>query len=514
VVVTTAAEQKINISADVASKLPVDAAVKGGYDVELSSRGAMFSRYSLTGYDDPFWKKADGSAATVDLAHARHDGAAAMALRSRGGDVGLLPAADYTVVEQNAQRVVFERMTEAGVRIRRSYQFDANGFAFHHTIELKNESGVHRSAELDLTLPTYAHGMEAEKKSFLSSMSADANTSTAGACQVGDKRRTFKTEEIHDDPADHNHSGTIELMSIDQHYFVAAVTFTDKPNRCLARPWSINDATGKPVKAFDLVVEYPALLLAPGETKTLTTEAYFGPKQIDLLRSFGHRLEESVDFGLLALLCRPMLWGLVHLKGVLGNYGFAVIALTLIIFLMQFPLTHQPQIAMRKFAKVMKDLKPDLDKLKEKYGHDQRTMMEQQQKFMAEKGLDPFAPMKGCLPMLVSMPIWFALYRTLSMSIELYQQPFPQLGILNLTVADGILFGFPLLPLIVCGLMLIQTSMQPPPEDQPQMKYVMWGMPIFFGFLMINMAAGLSIYMITNSLLRMAQSSYIKAKHP
>jgi YidC/Oxa1 family membrane protein insertase len=122
-------------------------------------------------------------------------------------------------------------------------------------------------------------------------------------------------------------------------------------------------------------------------------------------------------------------------------------------------------------------------------------------------------PMAGCLPLLVQMPIWFALYRTLSQAVELYQQPF-YFGIFDLTQPDMLLpFGLSFLPLVVGALMLWQTWLQPPPEDQPQMKYVMWGMPVMFTFLMLSMASGLSLYMITNSMLSMAQQYYIKRKY-
>jgi YidC/Oxa1 family membrane protein insertase len=205
---------------------------------------------------------------------------------------------------------------------------------------------------------------------------------------------------------------------------------------------------------------------------------------------------------------------MVHIEAQTNDYGLAIIGLTLCIFLVTLPLTHRSMVEMKKFGKVMKDLKPELDKIKDKYGHDQRLMVEKQQAFFQEKGVNPFANLMGCLPMLISMPVWIALYRTLSTAVELYQQPFQYLpGVLDLTQPDAILFGWPLLPFIVCGLMLVSTLQQPPPEDQPQMKYVMYGMPVFFLFIMFSMASGLSVYMITNSLLRMAQSHYIKTKH-
>ena len=126
-----------------------------------------------------------------------------------------------------------------------------------------------------------------------------------------------------------------------------------------------------------------------------------------------------------------------------------------------------------------------------------------------EKGINPMA---GCFPMLVQMPIWFALYRTLWNSVELYQQPFFA-WITDLSQPDVFpAFGFAFLPFVVGVLMLGQTLMQPPPQDQPQMKYVMWGMPIMFTFFMFGMPSGLSLYMITNSLLTVMQQLYIKKK--
>jgi YidC/Oxa1 family membrane protein insertase len=486
-------------------------AVRGGYKTTLTSHGAQMKAVQLDGYSDPSWTRTDGSAALVDLAYATQAGRHMMALVSRGGDVNLAPDASFVITEETPLSVTFERVTETGVRVSRRYEFDDKKFSLKHTLTLKNESAVPHVAELDWVLPGFEHGGEASA----SMLSRSSVKHGAGACTIDSKRKLFQTEEIHDDADDTKRTGSVSTAYVDQFYFVGAVAFDGLPTTgCEAKPFKVKDGKGAEVKGFEMLVHQAPTSLAAGETKSFASDAYFGPKQGDMLKAFGHDLDESLDYGMLSLLCKPMLYGLVYLRGVLGNYGWAIIALTLIIFALQFPLTHKPQIEMRKMGKVMKDLKPEIDLLKEKYGHDQRLMAEKQQQLFASKGIDPFAQMKGCLPMFISMPIWFALYRTLSQSVELYQQPFPPLGVLDLTLPDTIIFGFPLLPFIVCGLMLLQTWMQPPPADQPQMKYMMWGMPIFFLFIMFNTAAGLSMYMITNSILRMAQSSYIKKKHP
>jgi len=206
-----------------------------------------------------------------------------------------------------------------------------------------------------------------------------------------------------------------------------------------------------------------------------------------------------------------MLWVLVKLYQYLGNFGVAIILLTLLMKIITFPLTQKSYVSMQQIKKI----KPEIDELTKKYGNDRTLLSQKQMELYKTKGISPLA---GCLPVVVQMPIWFVLYRTLSQAVELYQQPFAAapwtLGILDLTQPDALLpFGISLLPLIVGALMLFQTWLQPPPSDQPQMKYMMWGMPVFFSFLMLSMASGLSIYMITNSLLTMAQQLYIKKKY-
>jgi YidC/Oxa1 family membrane protein insertase len=257
---------------------------------------------------------------------------------------------------------------------------------------------------------------------------------------------------------------------------------------------------------FQVAVEHAPIELAPGEVKSLKHLAYFGPKQVGLLEEFSHDLGENVDFGWFGVISRPMLWVLVKLHGYTGNYGIAIILLTLMMKILTFPLTQKSYVSMQQ----VKKLKPEIDALQKKYGHDRATLGQKQMELYKEKGINPLA---GCFPVLVQMPIWFALYRTLSQAVELYQQPFA-MGIVDLTRPDLLLpFGISLLPLIVGALMLGQTFLQPPPDDQPQMKYMMWFMPFMFTFLMLGMASGLSIYMITNSLLTMAQQFYIKKKY-
>jgi len=487
--------------------------ISGGYTAVVSSHGAQVSRFDLTDYfETKLLKESDRlNAVRVNLAKADNGGAHVAGLRSRGGDVALVVDAPYEIVASDAHKVVFSRLTASGVRVTRSFTFDDKTFQVVHELTLKNESAEKRTAEFDVVMT----GTERPGERDEGGMFSPGTDRLGGHCDVKDDRHHFLSKKVQDDPEDFTFTGPVRSAAIDRHYFLAALAFEGTPtDGCKATFFQQAAATPTDSgKGIEITVALSAIPLAPGEAKTLTQKGFFGPKQITILESFGSGLEESIDVGMLAVVSRPLLWGLVKIKEQTHDYGYAVICLTLVIFALTLPLTHKSMVEMKKFSKIMKELKPDLDKMKAQYGHDQRLMVEKQQAFFTSKGVNPMANLMGCLPMFISMPVWMALYRTLSTSVELFQQPFPLLGILDLTQPDAIVFGYPLLPFIVCGLMLVSTLQQPPPDDQPQMKYMMYGMPVFFLFIMFGMASGLSIYMITNSLLRMAQSWVIKRKY-
>jgi YidC/Oxa1 family membrane protein insertase len=509
----TLPEETKVFAADVA-KASGSVDIAGGYDATLSSHGAQFTRFELTRYLETKLNKKDPNeaAAKVNLAKAANAGAHLGALRARAdGDVDLAADAPYEVVGQSDTSISYARLTSSGVRITRTYTFDPKTFAVGHEVTLKNESTEKRTAALDFVMT----GTERVGERDEGGMFSPATDRLGGHCDVDGEREHFLSTKVQDDPADFDFKGVVTTAGIDRHYFLAAASFAGVATAgCKASFFQTTTAApSESGKGIEVAVSLAPIPLVAGESKSFTHRAFIGPKQITILEAFGDGLEEAIDVGVLAVISRPLLWMMVHIQAQTHDYGLAIIGLTIAIFLLTLPLTHKSMIEMKKFSKVMKDLKPDLDKIKEKYGHDQRLMAEKQQAFFQSKGVNPFANMLGCLPLLISMPVWMALYRTLSTSVELFQQPFPALGILDLTQPDAIVFGFPLLPFIVCGLMLVSTLQQPPPDDQPQMKYMMYGMPVFFLFIMFGMASGLSIYMITNSLLRMAQTWIIKRKY-
>jgi len=458
--------------------------VRGGYDVKVSTYGAFISRYTLNGYKNEINLAGGTPYSKLFL------------LRSRSNDLTLFDTSDYEIVTKDPNHLVLRRVTPEGVEITRDYVFHDKEFIIEHKIRVKNNSSAPRKLELDLSF----RGSEPANKKSGFFTQADETLTTV--CKATTKRETFSTDDLEKNNIKRA-SGKVQYAALDQRYFLAAlVPIGDShTSACVASFAGKADSADGEYSQVQLTIEHEPTILSSGESIEYAYEAYLGPKQLNLLKGAGHGLEENINFGWFGVISRPMLWLLTKIFSMVGNFGIAIILLTLLIKLLTFPLTQKSFVSMQN----MKRYGPDLKVLQKKFGHDRNTLAQKQMEFYKEKGINPLA---GCLPMLIQMPIWFALYQMLWNSVELYQQPFA-FWIQDLTSPDP----FFVLPVVMGVSMLIQTFFQPTPEDQPQMKYIMWGMPIFLTFIMINMAAGLSLYIFTNNILTLAQQIYIKRRY-
>jgi YidC/Oxa1 family membrane protein insertase len=226
-------------------------------------------------------------------------------------------------------------------------------------------------------------------------------------------------------------------------------------------------------------------------------------------------MEHVIDFGFFSIIARPLFWFLKWLYGLSHNYGVAIILLTIITRIPFFPLISKGQKSMKKLA----DIQPKMAEIREKYKNDPQKM---QQEMMALYKTNKVSPMGGCLPMLLQMPVFFALYSTLSTAIELRQAPF-MLWIKDLAQPDTLfghiphaipfLGGFALgpLPLLMGATSFVQQKMTPSTADPKQQKIMML-MPIMFTFIFLNFSSGLVLYWLVNNILSIAQQFYINKK--
>ena len=281
----------------------------------------------------------------------------------------------------------------------------------------------------------------------------------------------------------------------------------------------------KDQKSYQLDYVMPLQTIMPGDTYETTSHFYAGPKRLDLLDAYEKTLnvphfDLAVDFGWFYFITKPIFYILIFFHNYVGNYGLAIILLTIAMNILFFPLARSSYRSMAK----MKALQPEIKKLKELYPDDK---MKQQQEMMALFKKHKTNPASGCLPQLIKAPVFFALYKVIFISIEMRHAPF--FGwIHDLSAADPTniftLFGliawdppsfmhFGLLPILMGGTMFLQQRLNPQPMDDSQ-KMIFTLMPIMFTFFMAGFPAGVLLYWTCSNILGMAQQSYFLQTAP
>ena len=240
----------------------------------------------------------------------------------------------------------------------------------------------------------------------------------------------------------------------------------------------------------------PALVIDPGQSGAAKASFYVGPKDQYKLAEISEYLDLSVDYGWLWWIAQPLFWLLTKIHGLVGNWGVAIILLTVLIKAAFFQLSATSYRSMANMRRVQ----PKMVEIKERYGDDKQK---QSQAMMELYKKEKINPLGGCLPILVQMPVFIALYWTLMESVELRQAPF-YLWINDLSVMDP----YFILPLIMGVSMWFQQKLNPPPPDPMQAKVMQW-MPVIFTFFFLWFPAGLVLYWVANNLLSITQQYII-----
>ncbi|HZE21985.1 MAG TPA: membrane protein insertase YidC, partial [Desulfobaccales bacterium] len=241
--------------------------------------------------------------------------------------------------------------------------------------------------------------------------------------------------------------------------------------------------------------------LQPGQTAQVSYLLYFGPKNIKDLNPYG--LARAVNFGWFDFLGKPLLFVLNWLDSFCGNYGWSIIVLTVLLRIVFWWPNHKSY----KSMKDMQKLQPKVAKIREKYKDDREAMNKE---LMALYRTFKVNPMAGCLPMLLQLPVFIALYNVLGYAIELRHAPFvPVLPFTHIVWLADLSAKDPLLitPLLMGATMFIQQKMTPTAGDPTQAKMMMF-LPVVFTFLFLNFASGLVIYWLVNNILSIAQQYY------
>ena len=242
-------------------------------------------------------------------------------------------------------------------------------------------------------------------------------------------------------------------------------------------------------------------VVAPGASLSREDQLWLGPKAQKAMNAVHPTLDLSVDYGIFAFLSQPLFWLLSKLHDLLGNWGWAIIAIVIILKAVLFPLSAKQYQSMAK----MRAIQPRIEALKERYGDDRQKFAVAQMDLYKKEKINPAA---GCLPMLIPIPIFLALYWVLVESVELRQAPW--IGwIQNLTAADP----YFILPVMNLAIMFLTQKLTPTPGMDPLQKKMMTFMPLIFGVMMAFFPSGLVLYWVTNGLLGLAQQWWMTQKY-
>lgn len=394
--------------------------------------------------------------------------------------------APFELVQKNETMAQLRHISDDGLSITRTYKFFPDG-KIKEEILWKNLSEIPLKNEIVLMAQKSSLG-DLEPGIMNPGVQADSI-----AVHSGGKYEKIPYKDLEKPKSFSDFS----YVAFDDQFFLSA--FVAKDGEILDK-LELAFEKKEDVKISYAKFNLKSFILMKGEEKSFSYEIFLGPKQVELLAAQNPPLDENIDFGWFGVLSRPMLWLLVQIFAVVKNYGIAIILITFLIKLLTYPLTAKSFSSQQS----MKVLQPKIKELQQKYSHDRTLLGQKQMELYRQHGINPVA---GCLPMLIQLPIWFAFFQMLRSSVELFEQPFYG-WIYDLTKPDQ----FYVLPVLMGLSMLVQQIFTPPPAEQPQMKYVMWAMPIFLTFIMLNMPSGLSLYILTNNLLTIFQQIIIKKR--
>lgn len=506
-----------------------------GYTAVFSTLGASLKSYTLNDYYN-VTEKEEAQRIPLPLIAKMNNAARSLAIQSItiNETTSRLDGLHWNLITKTDNKLVFEKRIN-GVTILRTYSFDDENkeFGFDHAVEFKNTSSKDVTIGYNLNGPAgivpddvdkrfgLLNGIsgylddkkEIEKESNALSELTDealfthANKDTAW---LGLHNRFFASLIINNTPSS-SISAVFNRIEVDENFISS---FPEG-----AQIWLNSVMEAQPIQA-SVTLKLKKVTLKPNTSTTNTFEYYGGPLEDKIAAKFNILLEKVVSYSwsFLETIARFLLSILQLIASYVGNYGWSIILLTIIVKLCLHPLTRKSMASQHKMQKVQ----PLLKELKKKYPNDPKKQQQETMKLFQENGVNPVG---GCLPMLLQMPIFFALYGVFAKSFAIRQMPFISGWIDDLSMPDEIMqlpFTVPyfdwtslnLLPIVYLIFQLIHMGMMPKSEDPQaqQQQKMMKFMPLIFVFIFYTMPSGLVLYFVTQSLLTIIEHKLIKSK--
>ncbi|MCK9376993.1 MAG: membrane protein insertase YidC [Syntrophobacterales bacterium] len=384
-----------------------------------------------------------------------------------------------TVKDGDKGVLKFTCVSPEGLTIVKTFTFKGDGYGFDLAVQVVNHTAQPLDGQLNLDLSENFAGEEADRFHFLG-FNGSINNKLDDIKSGGLKEpKTF--------------TGQVQWAGLDEGYFMTAMI----PES--AKAWvTLSEPPKAPMVAS---LRNPVENLAPGQAVQFAYTLYFGPKNLGDLKTMG--LERAVNFGWFDFLGKPFLTFLNWLERYSFNYGWAIVIMTILLRIVFYYPNHKSY----KSMKDMQKLQPKVAKIREKYKDDKEAMNKE---LMALYKTFKVNPMAGCLPMVIQLPVFIALYNVLGYAIELRHASFiPTLPFTNIVWLADLSAKDPLLitPLVMGATMFLQQKMTPSAGDPTQAKMMMF-LPLIFTFMFLNFASGLVIYWLVNNVLSIVQQHY------
>jgi YidC/Oxa1 family membrane protein insertase len=476
-----------------ARTLTVDAPL---YQAKISENGAVFYSFLLKKYhekvqkDSPL-KQVLTDNETLGIGEMGFAGKSIAGLENAVFTADL--ASDLTQIKDGPRDIHFLWRSADGVVIEKTYQFAPDSYVVDLEVTVKN--GSSRSIQ-DRVFVALNGEAPANKRRY---------AFEGPSAYVNDKLEEIEVKKIKDKS---NFDGKIKWIALQSRYFMSGLI-----------PEQIEDTSLQLALKSENVLTVRYLQaekgIQPGTQQTYKYRLFIGPKITQELKKVGNDLDKLVNFGWFDFIAKPCVWLMNLFYSVIPNYGVAIIILTMLVKLILWPLGTKSYKSMSE----MKRLQPLMKDIREKYKNDKKKMNEEVMGLYRTYKINPLG---GCLPMVVQLPVFFALYRMLYEAIELRHAPF-FLWIDDLSAPDRLFrfgfsipfmeppYGIPVLTLIMGATMLLQQKMSPPMGDAAQAKMMMF-MPLVFTVIFINFSSGLVLYWLINNILSIAQQYYTQKK--
>jgi len=396
--------------------------------------------------------------------------------------------------------IIFTKSLENGLKIIKRYRFNSEQYAIGLEVEIENNSSKEINGQLGLQwigkielvkLADEENKDYGLKYSFFKNQKVEkkdlGGTGSSGCTPgCGTKNRNIQPFEFSD-------KGELKWFAFEGEYFTALLI---PPPSQTSLSLLVKGDEKNLLKAN--LINAP-VSIPPKQAIKVPFQIYLGPKEIDRLKELGADAEKLVDFGWFTIVAKPLLWFLKLTNKITGNFGIDILILSILIKIIFIPLT---QISM-KSMKEMQKVQPEMSRIKEQYKNDKARL---QQEIMLLYKRRKINPMSGCLPMLIQIPVFIALYNALQYTIEMRHAPF-FLWIQDLAAKDPIYIT----PLIMGATMVLQQKMTPTAADPTQAKMFLL-MPVMFTFLFLNFPSGLVLYWLVNNVLSIAHQYYMNKK--